>query len=161
MYVEPSAGTAVQQMSVRIDAPAVGNPSAVAVPHAAEIPPAVIPRPSEDNIVTVEQLLLGYERGDRNPALERLELVKVTKAQVESKIRGLGLNPEKTAQMQRLCNELMQRLDRNLPRVELDAMKVGLERLCCSWGVRVSLLANCKDYSLLAKLLAVAVTMEQ
>ena len=137
-------GFAQQAAAVRIDAPAPVRPV-----HA------------DEGIQTVEQLLLSYERGNKAAALTRLELSSITQKQIETRIRGLGLSRDKTAQMEKITQELLRRLERGTPAAELEAMKIGLERLCCSWGLRASLLANCKNYGLLARLVAVAVTMEQ
>ena len=115
----------------------------------------------EEQIATVEQLPLGNERGERAPAPTRLELSNITKTQVDNRIKGLGLSPDKTAQMNRMTQELLKRLDRRTPEAELEAKMIGLERLCCTWGLRPNLLANCKHYGLLARLVAVAVVMEQ
>ena len=116
----------------------------------------------EADIPPIEFLVAGFERGGRAQVLQRLEFgKKLTTAGVQAKIRGLGLSPAKTAQMQTHAEELVRRLTRRAPKTEIEALKRGLEDLCCQWGLRANLLSTCNDYTILAKLVACAVMMDQ
>ena len=162
---------AAQQAAVRIDPTGQEAQLQAARPSKAEAmaqnPQGVnrVPQAAtveQDPIPTIEVLLAGYERGGRAQVLQRLDITKkLTPTMVQNRIRGLGLSPAKTAQLNAHAEELIGRLTRRAPKTEIEALKRRLEDLCCSWGLRANLLATCSDYSILARLVACAVTMEQ
>ena len=121
------------------------------------------PEPRADDLPSIEQLIAKFERGTKPCALERLAITgKLTQASVNKKISGLGLNATKTASLTALSSELVERLTRRgAPAAELSVLKKRIERLAVEWGLPNKVVADTKDYGLLAKMVACAVVMEQ
>ena len=65
-----------------------------------------------------------FNRGDRAPALKRLGITtKLTPTLIANKIKALELSSEQTAQLSKLYGEIMQRLQRKAPKLEINALR--------------------------------------
>ena len=118
----------------------------------------------KEEAVPVEVFLKQFEKGSQDKVLERLQIKSLDTKTVKAKIDGLCLSKEKADKMSCLADELFGRLLRKTSKPETVMLQSKLENLTVQWGLKASVASGAQDaadYKILAKLLAVAMVLEQ
>ena len=118
----------------------------------------------KEEVETVEVFLKQFEKGSQERVLDRLQLKSLDPKIVKAKIDGLCLSKEKADKMSSLVDELIGRLLRKASKPETVLIQSKLESLTIQWGLKASVASGAQDtadYKVLARLLAVAMVLEQ
>ena len=106
-----------------------------------------------------------FERANNcDKVLERLQIQGLDPKVTKAKIEGLCLPKEKTDKMNSLADELIGRLLRRSSKNETIQLQSKIEALTVQWGLKQTVVSgaqNANDYKTLARLLAVAMVLEQ
>ena len=112
-----------------------------------------------------DTFLKQFERSNNSDkVLERLQIQGLDPKVIKAKIEGLCLPKEKTEKMNSLADELIGRLLRRSSNNETIHLHSKIEALTVQWGLKQTVVSGAQstnDYKTLARLLAVAMVLEQ